>query len=190
MNIPQGIFKSYDIRGTYPDQLNEDFVVPITRSIFKLISDHKEDSGSVTVAVGRDMRLSSPAIFEAVAKTLVQLGAEVIDLGIVSTPTFYYAVFKNGYNGGIQITASHNPKEYNGLKIVRKAPAGLIKIGKSTGMDQIKKMSLEGVDIPVSAKGNIVKKDGVVKAEVQNALRIAGNPEIKEFKIVADEANA
>lgn len=188
---PEKIFKSYDIRGTYPDQLNEQFAVPITKAIFKIIKDNTTDkSAPLTIAVGRDMRLSSPAIFEAVSQTLIECGVNVIDLGIVSTPTFYFAVFKQGYDGGIQITASHNPKEYNGLKIVRKSPTGLIKIGKSTGMDDIKRWSLEGVDIGDGQKGSITKKEGVVVAEVKNALNIAGNPEVKKFKIVADAANA
>lgn len=190
MDIPSGIFKSYDIRGVYPDEINEQFAVPITRAIYKLISNQLFQTKPLTIAVGRDMRLSSPAIFEAVSKTLVGLGAHVIDLGIVSTPTFYYAVFKSKFDGGIQITASHNPKQYNGLKIVRRSPTGLVKIGKNTGMDDIKKMSLDGIDVIPTGEGSVVKKDGVLEEEVQNALRIAGYPEIKKFKTVADAANA
>lgn len=187
---PEKIFKSYDIRGIYPEQLNEDFAVPITKAIYKVISDQLKSSKSLKLAVGRDMRLSSPAIFEAVSKTLIELGAEVIDLGIVSTPTFYFAVFKDGYDGGIQITASHNTKEYNGMKIVRKSPTGLVKIGKSTGMDDIKRMSIEGVDLPKIEGGRITKREEVLKEEVGNAFRIAGNPKLNKFKIVADAANA
>ncbi|MEK7616704.1 MAG: phosphomannomutase/phosphoglucomutase [Patescibacteria group bacterium] len=187
---PEKIFKSYDIRGIYPDELNEKFAVPITRAIYKVISDQLGSSKPLVVAIGRDMRLSSPTIFDAVSKTLVELGAKVVDLGIVSTPTFYFAVFKYGYDGGIQITASHNPKEYNGIKIVRRFPSGLVKIGKNTGMDEIRRMSIEGVDLSDVDGGTITQKEEVVKEEVENALKIAGNPEIKKFKIVADPANA
>ncbi len=187
---PEKIFKSYDIRGIYPTELNESLAIPITKAIYKVISDQVGSAGPLTIAVGRDMRLSSPAIFETVSKTLVELGAKVIDLGIVSTPTFYFAVFKYGYDGGLQITASHNPKEYNGIKIVRKAPNGLIKIGKNTGMDEIKKKSIEGVDFPPSSEGSITQKLGVVIEEVENALKIVGNPKVNKFKIVADAANA
>lgn len=186
---PEKIFKSYDIRGIYPEELNEQFAIPITKAIYKVISNQL-DSDKPTIAIGRDMRLSSPVIFDAVSNTLVQLGAKVIDLGIVSTPTFYFAVYKYGYDGGIQITASHNPKEYNGMKIVRRSPTGLVKIGKSAGMDEIKKMSIEGVDLPTPGDGSITKKEGVVKEEVENALKIAGHPKLKKFKIVADCANA
>lgn len=187
---PENIFKSYDIRGIYPEELNEDFAVPITKAIYKLISDQLVSRKPLTIAVGRDMRLSSPAIFDAVSKTLEELGAMVIDLGIVSTPTFYYAVFKNKYDGGLQITASHNPKQYNGIKIVRISPTGLVKIGKSTGMDDIKKMAIEGISLPSINSGTITEKLGVVVEEVQNALRIAGNPELNKYKVVADAANA
>lgn len=187
---PEKIFKSYDIRGIYPGEINEQLAVSITRAIYKLLSEQLSSEKPLTIAVGRDMRLSSPAIFEAVSKTLVKLGAKVIDLGIVSTPTFYFAVFKYGYDGGLQITASHNPKEYNGIKIVRSFPLGLIKIGKTTGMEDIKKMAIEGVNLPDIAAGTIVKKDGVVKEEVENALKIAGQPKLNRFKIVADAANA
>lgn len=187
---PEKIFKSYDIRGIYPQEINEEFAVPITRAIYKVIQNQLNTEKELTIAVGRDMRLSSPAIFESVSKTLIELGAEVIDLGIVSTPTFYFAVFKNGYNGGIQITASHNPGEYNGLKIVRKSPTGLVKIGKSTGMDDIKRLAIEGADIPKTAGGSITKMEGVVVEEVENALNIAGNPKLNSYKVVADAANA
>lgn len=187
---PEKIFKSYDIRGIYPQEINEQFAVPITRAIYKVIQNQLNTEKELTIAVGRDMRLSSPAIFKSVSKTLVELGAEVIDLGIVSTPTFYFAVFKNQFDGGVQITASHNPGEYNGLKIVRKSPTGLVKIGKSTGMDDIKKISIEGVDLPNIEGGSITQKLGVVKEEVENALKIAGNPKLNKYNIVADAANA
>lgn len=187
---PENIFKSYDIRGIYPEEINENFAVSITKAIYKLISDQLVSRKPLTIAVGRDMRLSSPAIFDAVSKTLEELGAMVIDLGIVSTPTFYYAVFKNKYDGGLQITASHNPKEYNGIKIVRISPTGLVKIGKLTGMDGIKKMAIEGISLPSVNSGTITEKLGVVVEEVQNALRIAGNPKFNKYKVVADAANA
>src|SRR3989344_5106689 len=145
---PEKIFKSYDIRGVYPEEINEDFAVPIIKAIYKVISDQLQTNQPLTIAVGRDMRLSSPAIFKAVSETLVSLGAKVIDLGIVSTPTFYYAVFKKGFDGGVQITASQNPG------------------------------------------GSLENMEGVVVEEVKNALDIAGNPKLYEYKVVADAANA
>src|SRR3989344_2461646 len=187
---PEKIFKSYDIRGIYPEEINEDFAVPIIKAIYKVISDQLQTSEPLTIAVGRDMRLSSPAIFKAVSETLVSLGAKVIDLGIVSTPTFYYAVFKKGFDGGVQITASHNPGEYNGIKIVRKSPTGLVKIGGSTGMLDIKNLAMGDLELPEIPGGSLENMEGVVVEEVKNALDIAGNPKLNEYKVVADAANA
>lgn len=190
MDIPEKIFKSYDIRGIYPGEINEENVIPITRAIYKFFLDKFPEKESLSVVVGRDMRLSSPAIFKAVCDTLVNLGARVIDPGLVSTPTFYFAVFNSKYDCGIQITASHNPKDYNGLKIVMYSPQGLIKIGKNTGMDDIKNLALQDIDVSKKKGGEIIKKENVVVQEVKNALRISGNPQIKPLKIVADTANA
>lgn len=187
---PEKIFKSYDIRGIYPDQLNEKNLVPIVRAVYRFLLDSFPKKESLKIVLGRDMRISSPILFETVKDTLINLGAEVIDVGLVSTPTFYFAVFKNKFDGGIQISASHNPKEYNGLKLVMLTDKGILKIGKNTGMDDIKKMAIEGVEIESEEKGSITKLENVLGEEVEHALKIAGNPEVSEFKVVADCANA
>lgn len=190
MDIPAKIFKSYDIRGIYPSELNEENVIPITRAVYKFFLGKSHGKESLSVVVGQDMRISSPAIFKSVSETLVSLGAQVINPGLVSTPTFYFAVFSNKYDCGIQITASHNPKNYNGLKIVMYSSQGLIKIGKSTGMDDIKRFAQEEIDMSKKTGGKIIKKENMVVEEVKNALRISGNPRIKPLKVVADPANA
>lgn len=187
---PENIFKSYDIRGIYPDQINEQNVVRIVTAIYSFLKSKIPDKKQLGIVIGRDMRISSPVLFEAASKTLIELGARVIDIGLVSTPTFYYAVFSNKFDGGFQISASHNPKEYNGLKIVMFSEKGILKIGKPTGMEDIKKMAIERVEIEKSEDGSMEQLKGVLEKEVENALQIAGNPNIKEFKIVADAANA
>lgn len=187
---PPEIFKSYDIRGIYPDQINEENVVPIVKAIYAFfLKDQKQDR-PLKVVLSRDMRLSSPAIHEAVTKTLIELGADVIDIGIASTPTFYFAVFYYAYDAGLQITASHNPKDYNGIKIVKSSSNGLIKIGKPTGMDEVKQMALDGVEPERRDGGRMEEKANVLQDEVDNSLAIAGNPKINKFKIVCDAANA
>lgn len=206
MNIPEGIFKSYDIRGIYPEQLNEENSVPIARAIYKFFKEKFPQKEQISIVLGRDMRISSPAIFEAVKKTLMEYGAEVLVPGIVSTPTFYFAVFDGGYDCGIQITASHNPKNYNGLKFVVNSEKGLIKIGKSTGMDEIKRIAIEEAKVlssqaPQDDKNGTPQDDGggegketllenLGEKEVDNALKVTGNPEVKPYKVVADAANA
>lgn len=188
MTIDPKIFKSYDIRAVYPQEINEEIVSQIAKSIYQFISE-KSGKKNPTILIGEDMRTSSPSLFESAKKALVEAGTKVIDSGLVSTPTFYYAVYSKGYDGGMQISASHNPKEYNGVKIVMNSPKGLIKIGKPTGMEEIKKLSLDSVD-PKNPGGDVSKLENILEDEVNNSLRITGNPQIKEFKIVADAANA
>lgn len=190
MQIPEGIFKSYDIRGIYPDQLNEENIAQIIKAIYKFLYDSSSAQKPLTIVLGRDMRISSPALFEVATKALVESGAQVIDIGLASTPTFYFAVFKGVYDGGIQISASHNPKEYNGMKIVKNSPKGLIKIGKSTGMEDIKRSALKGEEVKPDQPGKVIKKEGILKEEIEHALKIVRPGEIKKFKIVADPANA
>lgn len=188
-DIDPKIFKAYDIRGIYPEQLNENNIVDILRAIYKFFHDSigKEQP---TIVLAYDMRLSGPQLYETAKKTLVGLGAKVIDAGQLSTPSFYFTVFHYAYDCGIQITASHNPKEYNGLKFVRYTPEGIIKIGKSTGMEDIKNMSIQGVDFTPTTQGSIEAKTGILEDDVENALKVFDNPELKKFKIVADPANA
>lgn len=186
---PENIFKSYDIRGIYPGEINEENIVQIVRAIYKFFLQSNSKK-SLKIVLGRDMRVSSPSLFEKASQALVDVGAQVIDIGLVSTPTFYFAVNNYDYDAGIQISASHNPKEYNGLKIVKKIDKGILKIGANTGMHEIKKMALEGVSFEEVQKGSIIKHEGVLIDEVKNALEIAHQPEIKEFKVVADPANA
>lgn len=190
MNIPPEIFKSYDIRGIYPDQINEENVVPIARAIYAFLTKDRDSNSPIKIAVGRDMRLSSPDMFEAVSSTLVDLGAEVIDIGIVSTPTVYFAVHYYKYDAGVQISASHNPGNYNGVKIVKNTPKGLLKIGKPTGMDDIKRMSIEGVDVEPKSGGSIRQQTGILEDEIANAIDLIKPENIKPFRIVADAANA
>lgn len=192
MNINPVIFKGYDIRGIYPTDINEENITAIISAIYKFLGKDKKPCEPLSLVVGTDMRLSSPSLTEAAIRTLVYLGAKVIDIGIVSTPTFYFAVSHYGYESGIQITASHNPKEWNGIKIVKKGPNGLIKIGKATGLEEIKKMAIsENVAMPQdSVPGSVEKKEGILEDETLNSLKMTGNPEIKRFKIVADAANA
>lgn len=188
-NIDPKIFKAYDIRGIYPEQLNETNIVPIIRAIYKFFYD-KIGKEQPTVLLAYDMRLSGPQLFAAAKKILVEMGAHVIDAGQLSTPSFYYAVYHYAYDCGIQITASHNPKEYNGMKFVQYSPNGLIKIGKSTGMDEIRDMSIAGVDFTAKTEGKISAKEGILVDEVESALELFHHPELKKFKIVADPANA
>src|SRR5690606_1318082 len=126
-----------------------------------------ESEKQLRVVLGYDMRLSGPQLFSAVKETLLAMGAEVIDIGKVSTPSFYFAVSHYGYDCGIQVTESHNPKEYNGMKFVMNSPHGLIKIGKATGMDEIKEHALEGVTFTPKFEGKHTLKENIMEEEVE-----------------------
>lgn len=191
MSIDQSIFKSYDIRGIYPTQVNEENIPRIIEAIFIFFKESLGKDAPLTIVLGRDMRVSSPSLFAIAREKLVSLGANVIDVGLVSTPTFYFSVFHYHYDCGIQITASHNPKEYNGIKFVQNSPGGLIKIGKSTGMEKVKELAL-GSDLEgeKSAKGGVTVKTNVVDEEVSSSIQYLRASHLKKYKVVADPANA
>lgn len=190
MDIPERIFKAYDIRAIYPTELNEENIVPILKAFYVFFTQKVSNDRPLTVALSYDMRLSGPQLFAVAKKTLSDLGAHVIDAGMQSTPSFYFTVFHYGYDCGIQITASHNPKEWNGMKAVINSLTGLIKIGKSTGIETIKEMAIKGIEYTPKFTGEITQKTGILEDEVQNALNNFRTPAFKKFKVVADPANA
>src|SRR6476469_8354224 len=102
MSVNPDIFKAYDVRGTYPDQVNEDAARAIGAAFVAYL-------GAKRIAVGRDMRLSSPSVAQA-----------FVDDGMIATDMLYFAVARDGHDGGVMVTASHNPKQYNGMKMVRR----------------------------------------------------------------------
>lgn len=190
MPIDQSIFKSYDIRGIYPTQISEKNIATIVKAIYIFFQDSFGKTTPLTIVLGRDMRISSPGLFDVAKEVLISMGANVIDVGLVSTPTFYFSVFHYHYDCGIQITASHNPKEYNGIKFVRNSPGGLIKIGQSTGMETIKaSVKTEQIGHKKSG-GGIAARSNIISDEIATALSFLGNPSLNKFKVVADPANA
>ena len=112
MNINPDIFKAYDIRGVYPGEVNEDAARAIGGAFVAYLKAER-------IAVGRDMRLSSPALAQAFIDGASAQGANVVDYGMIATDMLYFAVARDRHDGGVQITASHNPKQYNGMKMVR-----------------------------------------------------------------------
>jgi phosphomannomutase len=180
------IFKAYDIRGIYPNELNEDTAYKIARAYADILKKElKKDN--IKVVVGRDMRLSSPSLAEQVIKGFTDQGINVIDVGLVSTPTFYFAVAHYKYDGGIQVSASHNPKEYNGMKIVK---AKAYPVSYETGINEIEKKVAENKFSVSKKKGSVSKKDNIIDEEVKSSLNYADIKKIKPFKIVADPANS
>lgn len=178
------MFKKYDIRGIYPDDINEQKAYDIARAYVELMRE--ENPGEkLKFVVGRDMRLSSPKLMENVIEGITDSGADVVDIGLASTPTFYYAVGKGGYNGGLQVSASHNPKEYNGIKAVR---AKGYPIGLDNGLDKIKEIT-EKKDFGECDRKGEVEKGDFLQDEVDYSLNYY-KFETPRLKVVADVANA
>ncbi|MBD3402529.1 phosphomannomutase/phosphoglucomutase [candidate division GN15 bacterium] len=179
MAIDPSIFKAYDIRGTYPDQLNAEAAYQIGAGLAQYLQP-------TTIAVGRDMRVSSDELFENLARGINDQGVEVIDLGLISTDALYFAVGKFGYDGGVMITASHNPKDYNGFKICRKNAEPL---SGQEGLNQIlESIQQGGYEKKASAKGMIIRRE--INEEYADCCVSFINPDkVKPYKVVIDAGN-
>ncbi len=169
------IFKAYDIRGVYPKDLNEDIARKIGAAFVQFTKVKQ-------VAVGHDMRPSSPKLFKALAEGITSQGADVVDLGLCSTPMSYFALGQYKYESGIMITASHNPAGYNGMKLSLK---DVIPISGDTGIQDIKKLVEKG-DFKEKKKGKIIKKE-FFKDYIKFVLRF--NHVRKGLKVVIDCGN-
>lgn len=172
-----GIFKAYDIRGIYPTELNEKMAENIGRAFVKFL-------GAKKVVVGRDMRPHSKPLFEALAKGLTESGADVIDIGMCSTPMSYHANGKLHADGSIMITASHNPAEYNGFKLCREQA---IPISGATGIADIEKIAMSGDFITGAKTGSISTYN--IAPEYTKFLRSHAKMD-RKLKIVVDYANS
>ncbi|MDY6986129.1 MAG: phosphomannomutase/phosphoglucomutase [Candidatus Thermoplasmatota archaeon] len=141
------IFKAYDIRGIYPQEINEETAERLGRAIAKYFK--------TTVVAGRDTRISSLPLFKSFAKGVNAEGYDVVDIGIIDTPGLYFATAHYGFGCGVMITASHNPKEYNGLKICREAA---IPVGSDSGLKDIEEI-FNAVPTGTEKEGKIIEKD-------------------------------
>jgi len=186
MKIDTSIFKTYDIRGIYPDQLNEEVAYRIGKAYAHLLKKENPNK-ELNIVVGNDMRLSGPQLKTKLLQGLIESNINVINIGLASTPTFYFAVAFYGYDGGIQVSASHNPKEYNGMKLVRSRS---VPISGETGIKDLAKLVEENKFILSDKKGKITKKTGVVEDLVKDQTKNIDLKIIKPFKIAVDAANA
>ncbi len=177
-NINPDIFKSYDVRGVYPAELDEEAAQRIGRAFVDYLKVK-------SVAVGRDMRLSSPALFEAFARGATMQGADVIDLGLTSTDELYFSVGHFGYPAGAMITASHNPKDYNGFKLCRE---NAIALSAHTGVFAIRDLVARNEFVAAATPGQIRQHD-VLPDFVEHCLSFIDPSNIKPLRIVVDTGN-
>jgi phosphomannomutase len=175
MNIDPSIFKAYDIRGVYPETINAEVAYKIAQAYVKFLNPK-------TVVVGKDVRLSGPEILAAVKQGLIDHGVKVIDIGMVTTDMMYFGVVHTGADGGLMVTASHNPKEYNGMKLV-KAKAG--PISGDSGMYDIRDIAVSDYKYAAEQLGEAEELD-IFEPYLEKVLSTIDIGKIKPCKIVAN----
>ena len=178
MKISNKGFGAYDIRGIYPEDVNEELAYRIGRSFPGLFAAKK-------VAVGHDIRLSGPSIRDALVKGLTESGCDVVDIGECGTEMIYFTTAHLKLDGGIMITASHNPKEYNGMKFVRKESRP---ISSDTGLKELEKAVMEDEFTETAATGKVEKID-ILEDYVEHILSYVDVKKLKPFKVVANTGN-
>ena len=176
MRINQGIFKAYDIRGLYPGEINEEVARQIGRGFVSYLNASQ-------IGVSRDMRLSSPAIAAAFIDGAREQGANVIDYGMLGTDMMYYAVVKDNLQGGAQITASHNPKQYNGIKMVREGAQAL---SGDAGIGDIRDMIAADRLPPAAATKGSLRSHNILPPYIEKVLSFIDPAIVKPFTVVLD----
>jgi phosphomannomutase len=176
--LDPAVFKAYDVRGIYPDELDEAGAYAIGRAYVDEFEPRR-------IAVGRDMRLSSPAMAAAVMQGAADAGSDVADLGLVGTEMLYFAVGDLELEGGIAVTASHNPKEYTGMKIVRR---GARPVGGDSGLLDIRTRAMAGARHETGPAGTITHED-IWPRFVERVLSFIDVDAVKPLRVVIDAAN-
>ena len=176
MQINPSIFKAYDIRGLYPSELNEEIARQIGRGFAAYLQPK-------VVGVSRDMRVSSPAVAAAFIDGVRMQGVDVVDYGMLGTDQLYYGVVEDALDGGAQITASHNPGEYNGIKMVR---SGALPLSGDAGIGDIRDMIAGNrLPPPASTPGSVTKRD-ILPGYIEKILSFIDPAAIKPFTVVLD----
>lgn len=170
-------FKAYDVRGLYGSELDEEGAYAIGRAYAEQFEPRR-------MAVGRDMRLSSPSMARAAIDGATDAGVDVLDIGMIGTEMLYFAVGELGLDGGLTVTASHNPKEYTGMKIVRR---GALPVGGESGLFDVRDRALRGFG-PVERRGDVRSED-IWPAFVEKVLSFVDASALGPLRVVVDAAN-
>lgn len=179
MTFNPAIFKAYDIRGLVDKDFDLEFVAALGRAFVV-------HTGAKVIVAGRDMRGTSPQYFKALSEGMMMQGADVIDVGMVSTPMFYFAVENYDlHEAGIIVTASHNPSEYNGFKMLGDHPSKAI--GKGAGMEEIQAL-VEKNDFPDAKEGTLIQTD-IVPDYLEKLFTLVPPESVARLKVVVDGGN-
>jgi phosphomannomutase len=171
-------FKAYDLRGRIPDELNEEVAYLVARGYAQFLAPNR-------VVVGQDIRLSSAGLADAVCRGLTDSGVDVFDIGVCGTEGVYFATFNGDYDGGIMVTASHNPPDYNGMKFVRERSKP---ISGDTGLKEIRQFAETGA-FPVAARQGVRRSIDTRKAYIEHLLSYVDRAKLKPLKIVVNAGN-
>ena len=177
--LDPAVFKAYDVRGLYGSQLDEEGAHAVGRAFVEQFEPRR-------IAIGHDMRVSSPAMAEAVIRGASEAGAEVLELGLVGTEMVYLAVGELELDGGIAVTASHNPKEYTGMKIVRR---GALPVGGDSGLLEIRDRALSLSAVPGGQTPGPVRSHDIWPAYIDRVLSFIDVDEVSPLHVVIDAAN-
>ncbi len=177
-SMKSGIFKAYDIRGIYPSEINEEDAYHIGRAVVAHLQPK-------ILGIGRDIRQSSPSLFESFARGVMDSGVDVIDLGIITTPMVYFAAGRLDIDAAISLTASHNPPEYNGLKV---ALRGAVPVGETNGLQEIRDLALAKNWEAVEKRGVMTQED--IKPAYYGYFASFGDFQGKHFTLAIDTANS
>ncbi len=175
---PISCFKAYDLRGRIPDELNDEVAYRVARGYARFLSPER-------IVVGRDIRLSSAALSDAVCRGLTESGVDVYDIGICGTEGVYFATFDGGFDGGIMITASHNPPDYNGMKFVREQSKP---VSGDNGLKDIREFAERG-DFPAAPRQGRRRQLDTTEAYIAHLLSYVDLPKLKALKIVVNAGN-
>jgi phosphomannomutase len=173
------VFKAYDVRGIYPSELDEEGAYAIGRAYVEQFEPRR-------IAIGHDMRVSSPAMARSASEGATAGGADVVDIGLVGTEMVYFAVGELELDGGVMVTASHNPKEYTGLKIVRR---GALPVGGDSGLLEIRDRALAGFDGSGGQTPGQVSKYDVWPGYVERVLSFIDVGAVRPLRVVIDAGN-
>jgi phosphomannomutase len=171
-------FKAYDLRGRIPNELNDDVAYRVGRGYAQFLSPRR-------VVVGRDIRLSSAALTDALCRGLTDSGVDVYDIGVCGTEGVYFATFDGGYDGGIMITASHNPADYNGMKFVREQSKP---ISGDNGLQQIRSFAERG-EFPAAPAAGVRRRIDTMQAYVAHLLSYVDAKKLKPLRVVVNAGN-
>lgn len=181
------IFKAYDIRGIYPTEINELDTYKIATAICQFLKKENSNEENLSLVIGCDVRLSSPQLKRAALKAATDQKIKVIDVGNISTDMLYFAVAEYGYAGGFTVTASHNPKEYNGMKIVRQ---GSQPISSDTGLfeirDMAEKIEIDQDILTEDPDTDFIEKKDILEEYAEKVRSFADLSRLKKLKFVAN----